>query len=68
MTWNNLSCKDVGELIDSWVFSERDRNILRRRFIDGIHLETLAAEFDLSVSQIKRIVNRGRQTILSQCW
>jgi len=68
MTWNNLSCKDVDELIESWVFSERDRNILRRRFIDGIRLEALTAEFDLSVSQIKRIVNRGRQTILSQCW
>lgn len=71
MDWiyeRGLTCSDVSGLIESWIFSERDRNILRRRFIDGIRLEQLAAEFNMSVSQIKRIVSRGRQTILSQCW
>lgn len=65
---NNLSRNDIENLIDLWVFSERDRRVLRRRFIDGIHLENLACEFDLSVSQIKRIVYRGKETLLQQCW
>jgi DNA-directed RNA polymerase specialized sigma subunit len=71
MAWFNekgLSCPQVSDLIDAWIFNERDRKILHRRFIDGIHLEDLAAEFDISVSQVKRIVYRGQRTIQSQCW
>lgn len=71
MAWifeRGLSCTQVSNLIDTWIFNERDRKILYRRFIDGIRLEPLAAEFDLSVSQIKRIINKGRETIISQCW
>lgn len=36
--------------------AERDREIMRRRLIDGVCYEPLAEEFDLSVTQIKRIV------------
>lgn len=43
-------------LIDEHVHSERDRRILKRRLCDGIVYETLAEEFDMSDSQIKRII------------
>lgn len=43
-------------LIDEYIHSERDRKILKRRLIDGLTYESLAEEFDLSVTQIKRIV------------
>lgn len=54
----NLSTSDVERLIDSWIFSERDRAILKRRLIDGITFEKLAEEFELSVVQVKRIVKK----------
>lgn len=64
----NAPCREIDELISQWIYSERDRSICRRRFIDGISMEKLSCEFDLSVSQIKRIVASGKHAILSQRW
>lgn len=50
--------------IEEWIFSERDRAILKRRLLDGKTYEALAAEFELSVSQIKRIIQRATQELL----
>lgn len=44
--------------IDEHIHSERDRAIMKRRYIDGICFEPLAEEFGLSVAQVKRIVYR----------
>ena len=55
---NSRSKTEWTNLIDEWVKSERDRQIMKRRLIDGITLEALAEEFDLSVQHIKRIVNK----------
>ena len=52
----NLSRSEIEHYIDEWIFSERDRAILKRRILDGIKYEPLAEEFDMSVRQIKRIV------------
>ena len=52
----NLSRSDWENLIDEWVFNERDRAILKRRLLDGVCYEPLAEEFDLSVQQTKHIV------------
>jgi hypothetical protein len=46
-------------LIDEWIFSERDRAILKRRLLDGVCYEPLAEEFDLSVQQAKNIVYKS---------
>lgn len=43
-------------IIDEWIFSERDRQILKRRLLDGVCYEPLAEEFDLSVQQTKSLV------------
>ena len=43
-------------LIDQWIFNERDRKMLKRRLLDGIKYEDLAEEFDMSVRQVKKIV------------
>ena len=50
-------------LIDEWIFSERDRAILKRRLLDGICYEPLAEEFDLSVRQVKKIVYKSQEKI-----
>lgn len=48
-------------VIDEWIIgnnAERDRQIMRRRLVDGICLEPLAEEFELSPRQIRYIVQR----------
>ena len=52
------SNSQIREIIAEHVHSERDRAILCRRLIDGVTFERLAEEFDMSVSQIKRIVQK----------
>ena len=56
----NLSRSQWSNLIDEWIFSERDRAILKRRLLDGICFEPLAEEFDLSVQQTKAIVYKSQ--------
>lgn len=53
-------------VIDDVIHSERDRAILKRRLIDGVGLEPLAEEFNLSVSQIKRIIYKNEARILNR--
>jgi hypothetical protein len=52
----DLSRSEIEHLINEWIFSERDRAILKRRLLDGICYEPLAEEFGLSVRQTKTIV------------
>ena len=53
----------ISSVIDEHVHSERDRNILKRRFIDGIHYEPLAEEFELSVAQVQNIIYKTEKLI-----
>ena len=61
---NDYFNSDISRAIDECIHSERDRAILKRRFIDGIHFEPLAEEFDLSVRQVKNIVHKHENKIL----
>ena len=56
---------EIEKLIDDNVFNERDRNILKRRILDGIHYEPLAEEFDLCERQVKNIVYKYRRILFS---
>lgn len=49
---------EMQRLIDEYIHSDRDRRILKRRLIDGIHFEPLAEEFDISTRNCKNIVYR----------
>ena len=55
----DLSRSEWENLIDQWIFKERDRAILKRRLLDGICYEPLAEEFDLSVQQVKNVVYKA---------
>ena len=59
----NYTNSQIRELIAEWIHSERDRKILERRLIDGITFERLAEEFDMSVSQMKRIIQKNSRTL-----
>ena len=52
-------------VIDEYIHNERDRAILKRRFVDGICYEPLAEEFDLSVRQVKNIIYRYEQILFT---
>lgn len=57
------SNSDISAVIDEYVHSERDRNILKRRFCDGICQEPLAEEFRMSVRQIQNIIYKYQYLI-----
>ena len=51
------------EAIREFCHSERDRRILERRLIDGIKIEALAEEFELSPRQIKNILYKNEEIL-----
>lgn len=57
--FGDISVSQLRNLIDEWIFSERDRDILKRRLLDGITYERIAEEFNLSVRQTKNIVYKS---------
>lgn len=61
----DLSRSEWEHLIDEWIFSERDRKLIKRRLLDGIGFEQLAEEFYLSVIQTKSIASKCK-AILSK--
>ena len=64
-SFEDKSNSELAWLIDEYIHSERDRNIMKRRLIDGICYEPLAEEVELSTLQVKRIVYK-RSEILMQ--
>lgn len=64
ITNEDLSRSQWENLIDQWIFKERDRAILKRRLLDGICYEPLAEEFDLSVQQVKNIVYKATERLI----
>lgn len=55
----NVSRTEAEKLINEWIFNARDRDILKRRILDGIAFEELAEEFHLSTQRTKVIVYRS---------
>ena len=64
MILDDLSRTQIEHLIDEYIRSERDRDILKRRLLDGVIYDDLAYEFDLSERQIKRIVYAGKEKLI----
>ena len=60
------SNSDMARVIDDYIHSERDRLILKRRYIDGICYEPLAEEFDLSVRQVQNIIYKHENMIFNK--
>lgn len=59
----DYSRSEIEWAIDEYILNEKYRDIMRRRLIDGICYEPLAEEFDMSVSQIKRIIYKSQEKI-----
>ena len=58
----NITKEQLERVIDETIIlhthAERNRNILKRRLIDGLTHEQLAEEFDLSVKAVQKILYR----------
>lgn len=57
----------IEKVIDEYIHSERDRQLLKRRYIDGVVYEQLAEEFNLSVRQTKNIVYKHEMILFKHC-
>ena len=62
---DDIPNSELERLIEEWVKSDRNRKILKRRLIDGMHYEKIAEEFELSDRQIKTIVKKEKENIIS---
>lgn len=54
---------DITKIIDEFIHSRRDREILKARYIEGLTYENLSENFELSVTQIKRIIYKNEDII-----
>ena len=57
---------DILNAIDRFVIganAQRDREILKRKWVDGVRFEPLAEEFELSTRRTKDIVYKWRDRI-----
>ena len=53
----------IREIIGEYIHDEKHRGLMARRLIDNITIDRLAEEFDLSVSQVKRIIWKDSEII-----
>lgn len=64
--YEDISNSELCNVIDEWIKgrnAQRNREILKRRLIDGICYEPLAEEFQLSVRQVKNIVYKNEYIV-----
>jgi hypothetical protein len=66
---DDVTNEDIARAIDSWIHSERDRIILKKRLIDGYTFQRISDylwdkhKMELSVRQIKNIVPKIEQKL-----
>lgn len=51
-------------LIDRWIFNERDRLLLKDRLLNGITYERLAEKYELSEHRTKMIVYKATEKLI----
>ena len=62
----NLSRSEWENLIDEWIVgrnAERNRQILKRRLLDGKTYERLAEEFDMSTQNVCSIIYKCQDKV-----
>ena len=56
MTFDDIPNSKITEVVDEYIHSERDRRLLKDRWINGYTYEKLGEMYFLSDVQVKRIV------------
>lgn len=62
----NIPNSLIIKVIDEWVQGERNREILKDRYINGICYEPLAEKYDISISTVKRIIGKYSPVIFKR--
>ena len=65
----DVTKSELESMIDQFVIgfrAERNRQLMKRRLCDGLTFEELAEEADMSVMQVKNIVYREMDIIISK--
>ena len=57
---------EMYNLIDDYIHHARDRRVMKDRLINGYGIEALAEKYDMSVSQLKRIVDKYQDMLFSR--
>jgi hypothetical protein len=66
---DDVTNEDIAKAIDSWIHSERDRIILKKRLIDGYTFQKISDhlhdehKIELSVRQLKNVIPRLEQKL-----
>lgn len=63
--FEHISNSHLSALIDEWIKNERNRKLMKRRLIDGITLEKIAEEFDISVTRTRQIIAEAENLLKS---
>ena len=61
--FEHIPNSELTVLIDEWIKNERNRKLMKRRFIDGITIERIAEEFDLSAERTRVIIKRSKNDL-----
>lgn len=62
---SDISRSELEKLIDEWCLNKKYRDILKLRFLDHYTYEAIAEIVDMSDRQIKRIVYKYGDAVLS---
>lgn len=62
----DLSRSEWENLIDEWIFSERDRAMLKRNLLDGRTYEQIAEQFDMSARQVARLIPKLQEKLFKR--
>lgn len=53
----------IAQVIDEYIHNQRDRDVLKSRFIDGLTYEKIAEKYELSVRYTKTIIYKQQDVI-----
>lgn len=53
----------IAQVIDEYIHNQRDRDVLKSRFIDGLTYEKIAEKHELSVRYTKTIIYKQQDII-----
>ena len=57
------SNSQIREIAGEYIHHQRDRDLICDRLTEGLTIEALAGKYELSVSQVKRIIMRNSDII-----
>lgn len=63
ITGSGLTVSEIENLIEEWIFSERDRFILKRLLLDGISYEQISEEVGLSTRYTKTVAANSMKVL-----